>query len=45
VLLFVTGVQVGIVGLASLDHFPNDFEQALAEATQGTEITEPGGDR
>ena len=34
-LLLVTGVEVGIIGLVSLDHFPNDFQQALAEATQG----------
>jgi hypothetical protein len=36
VLLLVTGVQVRIIGLVGLDHFPNDLQQSLAEATQGT---------
>jgi hypothetical protein len=39
VLLLVTGVEVGIVGLMGLDHFPNDFQQALAETTQGAGMT------
>jgi hypothetical protein len=38
-LFLVAGVQIGVVGLAGLDHLPKDFEQPLAETTQGAGMT------
>ena len=37
-LFLVTGVQVGVVGLSGLDHPPNDFQPALAQATQSAGV-------
>ena len=37
-LLLVTGVQIGVVRLVGLDHPPKDFQQALAQATQGARM-------
>ena len=34
----VFGVQIGVVRGAGLDHFPKDFEQALAQAAQGAGV-------
>ena len=34
----VTGVEIGDIGLMGLPHFPEDFEPALAEATQGAGV-------
>src|SRR5258708_33643715 len=37
-LLLVSGVQIGVVRLAGLDHPPNDFQEALSQAAQGARM-------
>jgi len=38
-LLWVAGVQTGVVGLAGLDHFPKIFREPLAQTAQGVGVT------
>ena len=38
VLFLVSGVQIGIVGLAGLYHLPKDFQEPLSQTTQGASV-------
>ena len=38
VLFLMAGVQIGVLRLAGLNHLPKDFQQSLAQATQGTRM-------
>jgi hypothetical protein len=39
-LLLIAGVQIGVARLAGWEHLTQDFQQSLAQASQGTEDTE-----
>ena len=37
-LLLIAGMEIGVVGLAGLDHLPKDFQQSLAQTAQGASV-------